>query len=104
MNDPEMTTIPNSAEPVPQTGGDYLVTPGGDVWSTKWGGPRKMSQSKGRVCLWLNGRRWRPMVKTLVARTFGGLEQLVSDEELVRGLMADHGLSREEAEAIVFEE
>lgn len=96
-----MASIPDTAEPIPETGGDYLATPDGEIWSTKWRAPRRMSQRAGRVCLWIDGRRYEPLAQTLIDRTFGGIEQLVDNNELIDGLMDDHGLSRKEAEAIV---
>lgn len=74
-----MDDVPDNAEKIPGYDGDYLITPDGVVYSTKWSGPRKMSTRQGRVCLWQNGKRYRPMVTTLIRRTFGG-DQAKNDD------------------------
>ena len=88
-------TIPADAKPIPGFDGRYLITPGGEVWSTKWGGPRKMKLEAApggtRVCLWRNGERYRPNVNTLIRRVFGDDKPAMSDAKLRAELLEEYG-------------
>lgn len=92
---PSENPIPDAARPVPNFGGDYLVTPDGEVWSNKWAGPRRMSTFDGdggpRVCLWRYGRRYCPDVSTLIRQTFDVEREPIGDAQLIRDVLADYG-------------
>ena len=92
---PSESPIPEDARPVPNFGGDYLVTPDGEVWSNKWAGPRKMRTFPGdsgpRVCLWRYGRRYCPDVATLLRRTFGIEPEPTGDAQLIRDVLEEYG-------------
>lgn len=91
---PVASPIPDDARPIPNFGGDYLITPDGEVWSTKWGGVRKkrafIGQNGPRVCLSRFNRRYRPNVATLLMRTFGATKPR-SDAALLRDVLAEYG-------------
>lgn len=83
------TQIPDNARPIPGFNGDYLITPAGEVYSSKWRGPRLVETfgppEAPRVCLWRHGHRWRPNVATLVERTFDDDEALDVDADELAG-------------------
>lgn len=83
--------IPHNAEEIPGYDGDYLLTPGGTVYSTKWDGPRRMAEFDGRVCLWRNGQRYRPRISTLLERTFGEPEEAANDDDLAAYVDEQYG-------------
>jgi len=96
MRDDLTIQLPFGAIPVPGWP-EYMVTPWGDVWSTKWTGGRLlstwMSKAGPRVCLWRNGKRWQPLVKTLTKRAFSEPDaepEPLSEDEL-SDIEADYG-------------
>lgn len=56
---------------IPGYNGKYLINEDGQVWRTTAKGTlARVSESQGRVRLYRNGQVWRPLIKTLVERTF----------------------------------
>jgi len=92
---PVASPIPDDAKPIPGFDYDYLITRDGEVWSTKWNGPRTLEQFEGgggpRVCLTRHGRRYRPDVRTLLRRTFGIEKQPTGDAALRRYVLEAYG-------------
>lgn len=92
-----VSPIPDDARPIPHFGDDYLITPGGEVWSNKWAGPRRLKTFAGdsgpRVCLWRYGRRYCPDVATLIKRTFGepAPRVPVNDAEMLAAILEEYG-------------